>query len=235
MEVTTKARERRHRPSYTIVDNIDAALSQLVRLIGHGYHFVFYAELKHGKDPAALDEKLIDLWDLDQPGWKRESRRRGKAPSIWYLRYREHYFLLSTKGRSVDEHKRTVPHPFFLEYGDTLVDVQRYALYFCGYSIRYPRVHGVHQLNVSLEKRAYEYHRDTLLQKSTSERYRTREAMEAEFAKLPHQPYRLVLEQYHRILRLVNKRRARYRGFEPAREECIPDRIRVATLYDRAA
>jgi len=223
------------RPSYTIVRHIDGALSQLVRLISHGYYFIFYEELTEDKDPKKLDEKLIDIWELEKPPWKREARRRGKAPSIWYLRYRQHYFLLSTRGRSVAKNREGEPHPFFEEYPTT--NVQRKALTFCGYSIRYPRSHvsGKHELRVSLDDRTYDYVKDTILLKAINQRYQKREAIEAEFARLPYQPYAGVQRQLHGILEQVNKRRSRYVGFEPARKDCIPSRMRVVRVYDRAA
>jgi len=222
--------EDKLRPSYTVLKNIDGALSQITRLASSGYYFVFYNQLKATKDPALLDEKMIRLWQLDQPYWKREKRRRGHAPSIWYLRYNRHYLLMSTHGRANDGEA----HPFFTEYESQLFDIRKYALYFCGYSIRYPRskVTGKHRAFVRLDKPTFEQMRDMLCERAIRERYRPQEAIEAEFEKLPFQPYREVRNQMRRVLTEVNKRRTRYHGFDTARLSCISSRMRPVRLYE---
>lgn len=222
------------RPSYNVVHSIDAFLSQLLRLTGRGYYFCFYNELKEGKDPLKLDAKLIEQWQLDKPYWRREPRYRGKAPSVWYLRFERHYVLLSTKGRCVEKGKEGEPHPFFIEYEKTLFDIRKYALYFCGYSIRYPksRTTGKHHAFVRLDKPTYQRLHETLCKKAISERYRERSAIEAEFQNIPWQPYREVGVQIRRILNEVNRRRVRYKGFAPARVKCVRWRIRTVKVYD---
>ncbi len=198
--------------SYSIVSSADAVLSQLQRLVGNGYYFYFMDELKTGKDPTKLDEKLIDKWDLNRPYWKREKRRRGKAPSIWYLRYGRVYLLIATHGKS----QNGEPHPFFLEYENTYLDIRKTALNFHGYTIRYPvsKETGRPKFFVRLDKEAYLAARDEILRKSISARYRTRETLEASIRSLPYQWYRPVREQVKRIVREANKRR-RYAGFAP--------------------
>lgn len=216
------------RGSYTIAPNIDTFLAQIVRLAGNGYYFYFRGELKPSKDPLKLDAKLIREWQLDQPYWKREKRRRGAAPSIWYLRYKREYVLIATHGRTEDGQA----HRFFEEYGSILKDIRKHAIYFCGYSIRYPisKETGRRRIIVRLDKRTYEHLRDTLCTKAIRERYRDRAAIEEEFASLPYQPYWAVGRQLRTILREANRRRSRYVGFEAARLGCLPNNVRIATI-----
>ena len=218
------------RGSYTIAKNIDGFLAQLVRLVGHGYYFYFRGELKPSKDPEKLDAKLIREWRLDQPYWKREKRRRGEAPSIWYLRCERHYLLIATHGRNSDGD----PHRFFEEYGSTLKDIRKNAMYFCGYSVRYPhsKETGRRRINVRLDKPTFQFLRDTLCTKAIRGPYHDRAAIEAEFESLPFQPYREVRRQLQIILREANRRRSRYSGLSPARQKCIPRRTRVSRIYD---
>ena len=218
------------RGSYTIAKNIDGFLAQLVRLVGHGYYFYFHGELKPSKDPERLDTKLIHEWQLDQPYWKREKRRRGEAPSIWYLRYERQYLLIATHGRNSDGD----PHRFFKEYDSTLKDIRKNAIYFCGYSVRYPisKETGRRRICVRLDKPTYEYLRESLCTKAICEQYRDRAVMESEIASLPYQPYRDVGRQLRIMLKEVNRRRSRYSGFEPARVQCIPQRMRVSRIYE---
>lgn len=222
------------RPSYNVVNSIDAFLNQLLKLVRCGYYFCYYYQLKPGKDPLALDKKLIEEWQLNKPYWMREKRYRGEAPSIWYLRYKRHYVVLSTKGRCVEEGKEGEPHAFFTEYGKSLIDIRKYALYFCGYSIRFPRsrVTGKPKAFVRLDKPTYQHLYETFCRKAISEKYREQSAMEAEFQNLPWQPYAEVGAQLRRILDEVNRRRTRYKGFPKARVKSIRWRIRTVKIYD---
>ncbi len=220
------------RGSYTVVRSIDGYLSQVTRLAGRGYYFYFAGCLKDGKEPERLDAKLIAKWKLDQPYWKREKRRRGAAPSIWYLRYEQHYLLLATHGRQDSGE----PHEFFSEYESCLRDIRRYALYTFGYSIRYPRSKetGTHRAFVRLDKATYLDLKERMCEKAVRERYRERDAFEELFRRLPYQPYREVGRQLRTIVKEANKRRSRYRGFEQARLSCVRQRLRPVKIYEYA-
>ena len=123
------------RGSYTIAPNIDAFLAQVVRLAGNGYYFYFRGELKPSKDPLKLDAKLIREWQLDQPYWKREKRRRGAAPK----------HLVPTLQARLPSNRNARPNRRWPSSSllrgiriDALKDIRKNAIYFCGYSIRYP-------------------------------------------------------------------------------------------------
>lgn len=214
--------------SYLVAESIDEFLAQLTRLVGNGYYFYFYGELKPGKDVLKLDATLIHLWHLDRPYWRREKRRRGRAPGIWGIRYRRRYLLISTHGTSVE--KKGEPHLFFREYelGKTLHDIRKQSLNFCGYAIRYTlsKDTGRRRLFVRLSKQTYAKLRDDLATKAIRQRYACRDAFEDEIRSLPYQWYRPVREQLKVILKEVNRRR-RYSGFEPVRLSCIPAKMRV--------
>ena len=216
--------------SYNVVHNIDAFLAQLLRLVGNGYYFYFAVELQAGKDPEKTQQRIIDAWGLDIPSWKREKRRRGKQPSIWLLRYDRTLVVLSTYGWT----ENGDPHPFFVQNEDRLRDIRRYALYFCGYSIRYPisKETKKRKLFVRLDKETYLNLKARLCRDGIREQFRTREAMEAKFASLPYQPFSEVYKQMRIILEEVNKRR-RYKGYEPIRLACVPKKVRTPRRLDQ--
>jgi len=211
--------------AYTVAPNIDVFLSQVQRLVGWGYFFFCTFELAKDKDPEQLDAKLIELWNLDKPYWKREKRRRGRAPSIWYLRYDRFYVLLATHGKAPDGG----PHPFFVEYQTT--NICRYSLSCFGYQIRYPvsKETKRRKLFVRLSKETRDELRERLLSIAVKERYRDPESIEAVVASLPWQWYRPVREQVKVILKEVNKVR-RYAGMKPVRLGCVPKRMRISRV-----
>ena len=202
----------------------DAFLAQLTRLVSSGHYFYFLCTLKDGKDPSKLDEKLIRLWNLDKPAWKREARRRGRSPNIHYLRFRRTYLLISTHGTSQDGK----PHPFFTEYQPQ--DITRKGLSVFAYQVRYPysKTAGKRRLFVRLNKDTYEGLRSEMLNKAVWPRYEQRETMEAEFRRLPFQLYKPVQMQIRIIAKEVNRVR-RYAGFEPVRLTRLPNRMRPLT------
>ncbi len=220
------------RPAYNIVESIDAFMFQLINLASRGYYFCYYQQVKGRKEPEDYDRTLIDLWQLDQPYWKREKRNRGGAPSIWYLRFERQCLLMSTKGWRFEDSQAT-PHPFFVRYGMHLFDIRKRAFYFCGYSVRFARSKetGKHSAFVKLDQSTYARLHVTMCQKAISERYREREAFEAEFENVPWQPYSGVHQQMTRILDEANRRRMRYKGFAPARKKCVRWRMRTVNLY----
>ena len=215
----------KHRPSYTICQNVDAALAQLQRLVTNGYFFYFHNRLSKRWDPESLDRKLIEKWGLDQPGWKREKRRRGHAPAIWYLRYDRSYLLTATHGKGRDGQ----PHEFFRYYGDNILDIRRHPVQFRGYAIHYPisANSGQRRLTVRLNAQRYDELRSRLTKMAIQDRYRQPELLEAECSRLPYQWYWGVQQQVRGIVKQVNRRR-RYAGFEPLRLSCVPRRARIA-------
>jgi regulator of sigma D len=49
--------------------SVDAFLSQLIRYISSGHYFYITGRIPDRKDPAAVDEKLIALYDIAKPRW----------------------------------------------------------------------------------------------------------------------------------------------------------------------
>lgn len=216
--------------SYNVLQNIDDFLDQLTRLIGAGYIFYFEVELQNGKNPEKTQERIIDTWGLNIPYWKREKRRRGNRPSIWLLRYNRTIVVLSTYGRTEDG----AAHPFFVENEHRLKNIRKTALYFGGYSVRYPisKETGRRKLFIRLDRDAYLNLKTRLCRDAIKERFRSREAMEAEFRLLPWQPYGPVYKQLRTIHVEVNKRR-KHKGFEPLRLGCIPMKRRPPSRLSR--
>lgn len=213
-----------------VARNIDEFLHQVTRLVGTGHYFFFSCLLGPDDDPAKLDWKIVNAWNLDLPYWKRAARHRGRAPSIHYLRFGSFYALLGTKGRGGGGE----PHAFFTEY--PVVDIRRYSMRCFGYSIRYPKSAktGKRQLFVRLDDDAKAYLRTVLIRKATQPRFAERDAFEREVQSLPYQWYKPVRGQVKEIVREVNKIRRRA-GLAQVRLSCVPQTMRVPRQFSSAA
>ena len=217
-------------PSYNVLRNVNDFLDQLTRLVVKGYYFYYEFELGPNKDPEKTQQRIIDTWGLEIPYWERAKRRRGNLPSIWLLRYKRRFVVLSTHGETKDEE----PHPFFIENEERLLDIRKYALCFCGYSIRYPisQETGKRKLFIRLDRDTYLNLKAELCRDGIRERYRDREAIESVFKSLPWQPYEQVYIQLQIILKAVNKAR-KYRGYDALRKGCVRTRRRTPSRLSR--
>src|SRR4051812_10323302 len=99
-----------------------------VSYIGHGYWFYVTGVVPDGKDPLAVDRKLIDRYGVDVSKWARARRKRAGLANVHYLRHRRYFVLIATKGE----------HRFFAEETQYR-DVRRDPICFDGYAISYKR------------------------------------------------------------------------------------------------
>jgi len=196
-------------------------LSQLVRYIQGGHYFYFACTLPPDADPQAVDRKLLALYDVVQPRWKRKTRSRGDRPSVHYLRHERFYVLLSTHGRE-EVGGEVRPGRLFVDHSKTIRDVRRTALKFRGYSVRYTysETHKRWKVFVRLDREAYRAIRTSMTSAATRARYRQPAVLEHEFAKLALEPYGPVRKQLLAILKEVNRLRRRA-GLSQINSRCI--------------
>ncbi|MCC6357339.1 MAG: hypothetical protein IT450_01235 [Phycisphaerales bacterium] len=96
-----------------------------VAYITHGYWFYVTGTIPEGKDPAALDAKLINRYGIAISKWTRCRRKKQGLANMQYLRYERFFVLLATKGR----------HEFFDREQAVIRDVRRAPIRFAGYSV----------------------------------------------------------------------------------------------------
>ena len=203
--------------------NRAAFIAQVVRYISRGYYFYVCCQVPESKDPEAIDEKLLTLYNVRQHRWRRERRNLKDAAAIHYLRYDHTFVLMLTRGRH---------DVFYSDHGTAVRDVRRQALQVFGYSIR----HGFSQYEkrkrtfVRLDRRTCNKLKQHLLTVACWDSMRSRERMEREIRRIPYQPYGPVIGQLQTILRAINRAR-RKRGYLPARSECIPRRLYLTRVY----
>jgi hypothetical protein len=166
--------------------------------VQYGYHFYVTGSLPNGKDPRAIDRKLIERYGINISRWTRYDRTRAGLGNVHYLRYGRFFVLIASEGR----------HPFRDREGAAIKDIREIPVRFAGYSIGYGQQKG---------RPPYGWHPSVRIEKTEygllKARFR-RQAVHASVAELgealrtlPFEPYAPVRQQYLGLLRLVNKRR----------------------------
>lgn len=201
----------------------------------HGYWFYVSGMVPEGKDPAAIDGKLIAKYGI---GLSRQSRARRKAigiANVHYLRYDRMFVLLATHGH----------HPFFEEERENVRDARRIPIKFAGYSISvvmggYKRKESPggravrdsrHRVRVQIEHREFQELKAYLLDVG---RRRSAEYVAQQLLALPYEPYAPVRQQLLNILRLVNRLRHSV-GREPISPKVLRLRRRIVRPFEPVA
>lgn len=192
-----------------IATSVTGFVQQLVSCyLPHGYWFYVSGIIPPGKDPEAVDEKLLAKYGI---GMSRSSRARRKAvgiANVHYLRYQRRFFLLATHGF----------HPFYDNEIKNIRDARRIPIKFEGYSIsvakggylrklekdQAPVRDGRRRVRVQIEAELYKglraYFEDIAV-------HRTARQLAAEIADLPFEPYAPVRRQLLTLVRYINDRR----------------------------
>ncbi len=109
-----------------VTTSVEGFVQQLaVAYITHGYWFYVAGEIPVGKDPAAVDAKLVARYGIAISKWARCRRKKQGLANMQYLRHERFFVLLATKGR----------HDFFERERASICDVRRKSIKFAGYSI----------------------------------------------------------------------------------------------------
>jgi hypothetical protein len=192
-----------------------------VSYIGHGYWFYVTGVVPDGKDPLAVDRKLIDRYGVDVSKWARARRKRAGHANIHYLRYRRFFVLIATKGE----------HRFFTEE-PKYRDVRRDPIRFDGYSISYKRdPSGKWHPSVRIHPETYQGIKCHLLEAATR---RSAGALADELWALPFEAYAPVRTQLLCIYRALNAARA-VAGLDPLPRSALRLRRAPVSVFGRGS
>jgi len=177
-------------------------LQQLaVAYLGHGYWFYVTGHVPDGKDPAAVDRKLLSKYEVELSKWARARRKASGLANVQYLRFGRFFVLLATRG-----------HHAFFEGEGQFKDAREEPIRFQGYSVSVKRgVDGRWHPSVRLHPDTYRELRAYFVGLAT---HRSVEALSVELRRLPFEPYAPVRRQLLNILRALNRAR-RVAGLEP--------------------
>lgn len=200
----------------------------------HGYWFYVSGVVPVGKDPRAVDEKLLAKYGI---GMSRTSRARRKAvgiANVHYIRYQRRFLLLATHGH----------HPFFDEEAKNVRDIRRVPIRFAGYSISAARggykpkrsTNGAlvrddkWRSRVRIDQEWYRglkaYLVDIAARRSVPE-------LAAELHHLPFEPYAPVRQQLLNLVRYINRSRAAAH-LEPISFNVLRYRRRIVRPFEPA-
>jgi hypothetical protein len=93
----------------------------------HGYWFYVSGWIPQGKDPKAVDEKLIAKYGIAVSESTRARRKKAGQANLQYIRHERFFAIVATKGE----------HRFFAEEKNLVRDIRRVPLKYAGYSISY--------------------------------------------------------------------------------------------------
>lgn len=161
-----------------------------VSYLPHGYWFCVQGEIPPGKDPRAVDAKLIERYGVDLSRWARARRKKGGAANLHYLRWRHFFLLLGTHGS----------HRFFEDEAENIFDARRTPIRVGGYAVSFRGGRS----HVRIEEVRFRELKSYFLGLAT---HRKAMALADEMARLPYEPYAPVRRQLFIILRAVNRAR----------------------------
>lgn len=171
--------------------SVEGFIQQLaVSYVGRGYWFYVAGTIPEGKDPAAIDAKLIRCYGIDLSKWARARRKARGLANMQYLRHGPFFVLLATHGR----------HLFFEREGEQVRDARRTPIRYAGYSVSYRGGHP----HVRIDQAQYNLIKAFLVEEAVR---RSSDSIAAAFRSLPFEPYAPVRRQLLNLLRAVNKAR----------------------------
>lgn len=184
--------------------SVEGFIQQLaVAYVSRGYFFYVTGWIPAHKDRRAVDEKLVERYQIDLSKWARARRKQLGQASIQYLRHEDFFALVATHGR----------HPFFEREGAGVRDIRRRALQYAGYSVAFRGGH----VQVRIDLPQYRLLRAWFAGEATRRSVR---ALAKAFYDLPFEPYYLVKRQQFNLLRAVNRHR-KAAGLSLVPSECI--------------
>lgn len=185
-----------------------------VSYVGHGYWFYVTGRIPDGKDPGAVDTKLIEKYDLAVGKTTRARRKAAGLANAQYIRHGRFFVLLATHGR----------HKLFEHERSALRDARDVPIKFGGYSISYRAGHPHVRIEDLLFRKLKAYFLDVAV-------HRSRERLEGELSRVNFEPYAPVRSQIHGIIRAVNTRRE-LAQYEPVSPSCVRMRRRILKPFE---
>ena len=118
-------------------------------LLPHGYWFYVRGVVPLGKEPAAVDQKLLTKYSVELSRQQRARRKQAGQSNLHYLRWDREWILLATHGE----------HRFFADEAQSIRDARRDPISIGDYSLRVARGNFLQKANGDLEAIADHRHR----------------------------------------------------------------------------
>lgn len=173
-----------------------------VSYLRHGYWYYVTGRIPTGKDPEAVDRKILDKYQIAISERERCRRKRRGLANLQYIRYRNWFVILATEGH----------HAFKQQERDQIRDVRRVPIKFEGYSISYRRCGQTPvgggpprwRACVRIDNETYRDLKALFLERAC---HRSVESLAMDFARVPYARYAPIRRQLLKLLRSVNQAR----------------------------
>lgn len=195
----------RRRVQYRCVaTSVEGFVQQVaVQYLRHGYWFYVSGQIPNGKEPTAVDAKLIGKFGIDVSRWERTRRKRAGLANIQYIRHERFFLLMATHGE----------HQYFEDEAGQIRDARRSPITFGGYAISNRNGRAC----VRIQRDVYRRLKAELVEFACR---RSVDSLKAIFLRLPFEPYAPVRTQLLQIWRAVNRARAQA-GYVSLPIECV--------------
>lgn len=200
-------------------------------LLPKGYYFFVQGTVPDGKDPAALDAKLLTKYDVAKSEGARRWRKSKGLGNVQYVRFKSSWILMATHGH----------HPIRDGEGENLKDVRRAPIRIGDYSVYVKR--GDYLKKVSAEQAplpdgqwrvrvliAREPYRELCAYFLSIACHRRMESLAEELYLLPYVPYAPVRKQLLKLLRLINAKR-QAAGFAKIPAGCLRFKRQIVKAF----
>ena len=199
-----------------VATSVDGFVQQVaVAYLTRGYWFYVTGHVPDGKDPAAVDEKLIAKYRIDVSQKERCRRKAAGLANMQYIRHERFFLLMATLGQ----------HPFFEEEANNMRDARRIAIRYAGYSLSFRNK----RTSVRIAPDEYSRLKAHFLEISCR---RTTAGIASEFARIELQPYSPVRAQLLSIWRSVNRPR-KTAGLESVSIDVVPWKRRILQPFEK--
>ena len=193
---------------YEVASEIGFLQRIATHLLPKGYFFFVQGTLAAGKNPSALDAKLLAKYDVAKSEGARRWRKQQGLGNVQYVRYRNHWILLATHGH----------HSIREGEGNNLKDARRCPIRIGNYAIYVKRGNylkrepadeaakpdGKWRVRVVIAREPY---RELCANFLSIACHRRAETLSEELFSLPYEPYAPVRKQLLKLLRLINAKR----------------------------
>jgi hypothetical protein len=195
----------RRRPFRCEATTVEGFVQQVaVSYLARGYWFYVAGQVPEGKDPQAVDRKLIKRYGIAASQWERTRRKQAGFSNVQYIRHGNFFLLLATHGQ----------HRFFEEEAGQIRDARRVSIKFAGYSLSFRNGRACVRIESGAYKRLKAHFLDLACRRSV-------EMLGAEFRRIGFVPYAPVRQQLLQVWRAVNRAR-KVAGYAPVPVECVP-------------
>lgn len=204
-------------------------------LLRHGYVHYVQGEVPQGKDPRAVDAKLLTKYQVVQNEWGRSRRKQRGLANLQYLRFERTWVLMATEGF----------HPMKTEEQSQLRDVRVAPIQIAGYSIYLKK--GDFKKKAAKEDAPVpddKWHARVLISREQYKElrahfvsvacHRTADKLVAEINALPFEPYKPVWRQLRKLVRLINKKR-KAAGYSPVPMRAVRWRRTIVKAFEPIA